>query len=397
MFKFNFDLDEQDIDEDLAQDGDQSRQDVTSVAASSQAPLKPFKEIDLIDLTKRLPSVISYSPLSFPLSDGSISTVARRDLYDARFEVISQDQHEGTSSTGVSSAEEPTELDFLEAPSDLVSGVYEGGLKTWECSLDLAAFLHGLQSQGKLNLTRILELGCGTAVPSLYLLQTLLSSQSPPQADIDIHLQDYNDLVFRLVTVPNLILTWYMSPASEAFRRSTAENQDGQDQDDDPLPPPDPTISGDLPVSPALIAAFLDSLKQRRIQIRLFTGSWDTFDISHTGGKYGLVLTSETIYRIESLPSLIQLLRRASVGAENERDAETDLVKSTLALTLSSPPLEYTCLVAAKLVYFGVGGGVSEFVEAVEGGRSGHAAGKVETAWEQTSGVKRSIMNVRWV
>ena len=36
-------------------------------------------------------------------------------------------------------------LDFLNAPSDLVPGVYEGGLKTWECSLDLVEYLHELQ------------------------------------------------------------------------------------------------------------------------------------------------------------------------------------------------------------------------------------------------------------
>ena len=37
-------------------------------------------------------------------------------------------------------------LHFLDAPSDLVPGVYEGGLKTWECSLDLVEYLHQLQS-----------------------------------------------------------------------------------------------------------------------------------------------------------------------------------------------------------------------------------------------------------
>lgn len=33
-------------------------------------------------------------------------------------------------------------MDFLDAPSDLVHGVYEGGLKTWECSLDLVDYIH---------------------------------------------------------------------------------------------------------------------------------------------------------------------------------------------------------------------------------------------------------------
>ena len=33
---------------------------------------------------------------------------------------------------------------FLNAPSDLINGVYEGGLKTWECSLDMASYLDAL-------------------------------------------------------------------------------------------------------------------------------------------------------------------------------------------------------------------------------------------------------------
>jgi protein-histidine N-methyltransferase len=36
-------------------------------------------------------------------------------------------------------------LEFLDAPSDLVPGVYEGGLKTWECSLDLVDYLDSLK------------------------------------------------------------------------------------------------------------------------------------------------------------------------------------------------------------------------------------------------------------
>ena len=35
----------------------------------------------------------------------------------------------------------PLVLEFLNAPSDLIPGIYEGGLKTWECSLDLVDYL----------------------------------------------------------------------------------------------------------------------------------------------------------------------------------------------------------------------------------------------------------------
>jgi hypothetical protein len=43
--------------------------------------------------------------------------------------------------------ESASALRFLDAPSDLISGVYEGGLKTWECSLDLVRFLHARQDE----------------------------------------------------------------------------------------------------------------------------------------------------------------------------------------------------------------------------------------------------------
>jgi len=39
------------------------------------------------------------------------------------------------------SAMDPKILEYLDAPSDLLPGVYEGGLKTWECSLDLVEYL----------------------------------------------------------------------------------------------------------------------------------------------------------------------------------------------------------------------------------------------------------------
>jgi protein-histidine N-methyltransferase len=38
------------------------------------------------------------------------------------------------------------DINFIDAPSDLIPGVYEGGLKTWECSIDLAAYLASLNS-----------------------------------------------------------------------------------------------------------------------------------------------------------------------------------------------------------------------------------------------------------
>jgi len=77
--------------------------------------------------------VISFSPLFIPLSScrGPV-TLIRRDLFDARFQLMDSDE---------------SSLGFFDNPSDLIPGVYEGGLKTWECSLDLVDYLDSLRDQ----------------------------------------------------------------------------------------------------------------------------------------------------------------------------------------------------------------------------------------------------------
>jgi hypothetical protein len=49
----------------------------------------------------------------------------RRDLFDARFQLINQEQ----------------QGDYVDANTDLIPGIYEGGLKTWEGGVDLVEVL----------------------------------------------------------------------------------------------------------------------------------------------------------------------------------------------------------------------------------------------------------------
>ncbi|KAF4563744.1 hypothetical protein EYR36_002985 [Pleurotus pulmonarius] len=313
--------------------------------------------------------MISYSPLAIPLSSGRDLTLVRRDLFDARFQLISEAEEDPDEETSKREKISESSLKFVDSPSDLVPGVYEGGLKTWECALDLVDYLENggaRRPTGKV----ILELGCGTAIPSIYLLERLFA-QPPTNTGLPmthIHLQDYNDAVLQLVTLPNILLNWYMSPASISFRQSITSTEVS-------FPPVDSTAPGELPITSELVAAFQDSLPAFNISLRFFAGSWETFDLQQSlsltkedanGDRtYDMVLTSETIYRVESLSALIELMKKA-VGQH-----------------------EYQCLVAAKVLYFGVGGGVSEFVARVEG-----QSGRVETVWEKSAGVGRKIMQV---
>lgn len=209
---------------------------------------------------------------------------------------------------------DPSILEYLDAPSDLLPGVYEGGLKTWECSLDLVEYLESSDSFKSYSGKRVIELGCGTAIPSLYVLLKALS-EPPSATETHIHLQDYNASVLELVTFPNALLTWYLSPASLSFRSTSTTPNDPSNPTEtssEIAPTIDPTEAGELPITPALKSAFLASLQEHNIVLRFFSGAWDSFDLSSSGGAYNLLLTSETIYRQESLPSLMRLLDEGS-------------------------------------------------------------------------------------
>ena len=86
---------------------------------------------------------------------------------------------------------------FDAGPSDLLPGYYEGGMKTWECSLDLVAYLRDcFEFKDGMD---VFEIGCGSALPSVY-----LASQDYPSSSFS--LQDFNESVLRAVSIPNLVL-----------------------------------------------------------------------------------------------------------------------------------------------------------------------------------------------
>ncbi|KAF5348731.1 hypothetical protein D9758_006815 [Tetrapyrgos nigripes] len=382
MFKFNFDI--EDIDEEAALVNESTE---TSIPSTSEVAQNPFKELSLQHLIDSLPTQLSCSPLTISSQEpGKTIHLARRDLFDARFQLIS-DGTGAPEGDEKQNSEPKSALAFLETPSDLVPGVYEGGLKTWECSLDLAEYLDGLKQKHGFSVLgkRVLEIGCGTAVPSMYLLNQAFSSPIQ-EKDTVFHLQDYNDSALELVTFPNMILTWYMSPASESFRSTSSNiNTDSEALN---FPPADPSSPAEIPITPALKTAFEISLRDYRINLRFFSGSWSTFDFNTTGGEYNVVLASETIYSVESLPSLLDLLFNACREESPKASESLDEATSRLALSAS-----YLCLVAAKVFYFGVGGGTTEFVQAVEARQK---TASVKTVWEKDTGVTRKIMQLQW-
>ena len=89
----------------------------------------------------------------------------RRDLFDARFQLISRDSSD--SEKGKEKQKEQDGEDYVDAKSDLIPGLYEGGLKTWEGGVDLVEVLsEGVAQQDDLlRGKRILEVSLQPLLP----------------------------------------------------------------------------------------------------------------------------------------------------------------------------------------------------------------------------------------
>lgn len=180
-------------------------------------------------------------------------------------------------------------------------------------------------------------------MPSLALFARLLSHTSGSEQREKTHFTfaDYNASVLRLVTLPNLLLTWHNSRAQPG---PDLESQPQQTQEE-----------LELDITPELITEFQNDLTQRNVTVSFISGAWSpefvdlVFSETHLNSdrkRHTLVLASETIYSPSSLgafsETLLDLMRRAS--------------------SASTSTAQTRALVAAKKVYFGVGGGVDEFL-----------------------------------
>ena len=201
-----------------------------------------------------------------------------------------------------------------------------------------------------------------------------------------------------------------MSPLSAEYRASSATDSD---DDDDDHSKRDVAATrgnaarthaylrgpGGLTVTRALLDAFKASLDAHRVRLRFFAGGWSTLPecLARQGGSgsesppppYDIVLASETIYRTDALGSFLGVLRTATATGTTTTATPTAASAPPGDVgEVRNPPL---CLVAAKVLYFGVGGGVQAFVSAVE-----REHGTVRTVWEHREGVGRVIMRVEW-
>jgi len=191
---------------------------------------------------------------------------------------------------------------------DLVKGKYEGGLKLWECAIDLTKYVvrervvEEMVTASNSESFRVLELGCGHGVPgiaSLMAHEKMKKDTKNGTKNIRCTLADYNEEVLREVTVPNARLNGVCDQCT--------------------------FLAGDWD---DLIAASSNNESQMGAFL-----SKDEFD---------LILTSDTIYNVDDAKKLAKVIHHCLKKNDNE---------SAIAL------------VAAKRYYFGVGGSTATFMQ----------------------------------
>ncbi|CAF9943410.1 MAG: hypothetical protein ALECFALPRED_000303 [Alectoria fallacina] len=261
------------------------------------------------------------------------------------------------------------EDDIVDQPSpavglstdDITPNVYEGGFKTWECAVDLASHLSRSLSKGWELAGRevhVVEVGAGTALPLLVFFDFFLKQLLPSWRAVRLSVADYNLSVLENATAPNLLLTWY-------FAQCIA------------IPEP----AGDLEITPDLLSRLVKDLSDKNIHISGISGTWNEAfthllapfeDPQHRSRIETIFLASETIYSPNSIHAFTGVLLKALKSAEETGGRGR-------------------ALVAAKKIYFGVGGGVDEFLKVLK-----ELGGKGVTAWEsKEGGVSRVIVEVQ--
>ncbi|XP_054836805.1 histidine protein methyltransferase 1 homolog [Eublepharis macularius] len=195
----------------------------------------------------------------------------------------------------------------ISSHSDLITGVYEGGLKIWECTFDLMDYI--LEAEVQFARKVVLDLGCGAGLLGI----TALKGNAEK-----VHFQDYNSMVIEEITLPNVLVNCIcQNDDSGGITDSSLQNLQERDFNQDLI-----------------------------FKCKFFSGEWSGFytlllNSNIPLAKYDLILTSETIYNPDYFEAL--------------HDTLSKLLKATGCIYLAS-----------KAHYFGCGGGVLLFTTFVE-------------------------------
>ncbi|KAH6610958.1 hypothetical protein Trco_000978 [Trichoderma cornu-damae] len=357
--------------DDIENDGDESQTPpvVTTQASASYSafpipgkPQLPAAHHSLSDFLSQLPSKIAYDLLDIDADDGETQLqLPRRELWDVRVQLMAEDDE-------VMIGGEDRVDDGGLGKHDVKTGIYEGGFKSWESSIDLVKVLAArdeLTAAQEASSLRVVELGCGTALPSLAVFTWIMqrvSRRQWQQNPCSFVLADYNPSVLRLVTLPNFVLAWALQNTHNPVLQDAFN------------------IEGELELSPSIIQAFERFLSASGIHMSFISGAWSpefvrclydlpAFSSNLLPSPTTLMVGAETIYSPFALQAFTQTVF-AILHHEKHSGARA------------------AAYVAAKRLYFGVGGSLDDFIEAAR------SKGAIVTELrEESEGVRRGVVH----
>ncbi|KAF7646666.1 hypothetical protein LDENG_00183960 [Lucifuga dentata] len=349
-FSFNFDVHAQETDLDNVHEND-FHDGKTDNAANPTDNTKPA------ELVKEAKEHLPPPDLHFLLVDAVSETLQTGTLPPLHF--LNETVFEKTASERED--EEKILSRTAEQRSDLISGVYEGGLKVWECTYDLLQLFanNGETFRGK----RVLDLGCGAGLLGMLALKRGASH---------VHFQDYNSTVIEQVTMPNALLNCQEDDVDSdedkggKCKGRIQEDNDWKNKTEDKVK--QDVKDGQPPSKKRAVDPSENPLLGR---CRFFSGDWITFLAlvmkEEPSTQYDLILTSETIYNAAYYPAL----------------------HDTLHTLLAPHGLVY---LATKAHYFGVGGGLHLFEKFAEQ----RGVFSVDHLWDVDEGLQRHVVSLRF-
>ena len=289
------------------------------------------KKHSLTSLLSTLPSSVSYS---YERISPNLA-VPKRDFHDVRTQLLAESEPDGY-------AEENVVIEALET-GDLDAGYYEGGFKTWGCAVELAAYvLHegmemvgdggGEEEEGEGGGAKdggrggarakvagdgdgdhmmteadgnrqmeddaeqeveeyyhMIELGAGTAIPSLALLVALIrqkqqhfhhgtpSSRGKPRRRYKFTLCDYNFDVLRLATAANVLLAVLTATGYPPISVSPPFDPDSSPDDTNGEKRGNGTRgqTDDVDINEALVKDTQQILRDHGIELEFISGAWN--------------------------------------------------------------------------------------------------------------------------
>ena len=294
QFQFKFDVTSSSQARTISAPPQEEQRNKESLVSSNEKS-RPFQLIDDLStrLRKRRQERLDYVTVDLP-ADSLLAPLL---------------QVQSTVTAGVDSTFDKILHDIDHQKTDIIPGVYEGGLQVWECSLDLCYYLaRHFDEIFANNATSVLELGCGHGLPACLVLREGLERKR----NISVMFTDYNDFVLQGVTLSNIVLN----------------------------------TQGMLSTKNELDTTIVD---------KVILGAGDWLDMSNQ------LRSGSLREECSSLPSNGQF--DVILAAESTYTAQT--ARDTAALlALHLKPESGIGLVACKRYYFGVGGGSDAFREA---------------------------------